>query len=149
MDENYDLLPEMDEIPGMIVRILTGDATLATDFIRYVNSISDKLLYRKLFKFFNTINDMGTNKKIIAKKLAQSNYSKEYGAMLLHYINVSEHSDKGKYMAYLLDAVVHDFISQEECFRFCKLISDISYTGLSFIKAHIIKHQLSRACWLI
>ena len=105
-------------------------------------SIREYMFIRKLKIVVNELISNDTVGRKIGEILARSNYGEEYGYTLLHYIETYEHVDKGRIMAYFLDATSKEFITPDECFRFCKILADVSLSSLCFLKQNITKRVL-------
>lgn len=132
---------DLSEVVGNIISVMQGDITNIPALIKNLNnsynSISDALFFRTLSRFLEGLDSDGTCSRKIGKKLAESNYGKEYGFMLLKYIDMFESAEKGTLLAHLLDVASKEFISVEECFAYVQLIKDVSLGGLWFIKENL------------
>lgn len=145
----------IEKLVKMFVGLLSGEngaLEIAAFTKESVGSIREHMFNRKLNIVMNELQCNGTIGRKVGKILAESNYGEEYGYTLLHYIDAYEHIDKGRMMAYLLDATSKKFITPDECFRFCKILDDVSLSSLCFLKQNITKRVLynvdekDRAC---
>lgn len=145
-----EIIPKQDisviDICEMFKMALSGNVAailkLIEECAKIGKSIPDYLFYRNLEAVLKRIDKNGTAKRKVGKKLADSAYGDNYGYTLLRYIHSYEHESKGVFMANLLDAVSKDFISSNDCFRYCKTINDISLISLFFLKENVLKKEL-------
>lgn len=130
----------------ILTGLLSGDIGAGIKLLELgtssIKAIPDYLFYRNLTAVLSELKSKGTANRKVGKKLAKSAYGEKYGYTLLHYIYSYEHEQKGVFMAHLLDAVSHNFISPDDCFRYCKMIDDISLASLCFLRDNIHKRAL-------
>lgn len=133
------------EIVLIFKNMLLGNADVSDildSSIKEIDSIRNYMFNRKLQVVMNELKANGTIQRKVGNLLAKSNYGEEYGYALLHYIDEYEHVDKGRIMAFLLDATSKKFIIPNECFQFCKILDDVSLNSLCFLKQNIMKRVL-------
>lgn len=132
---------EIIGITELFSEAITGNGISAVQFLmktkEIVSSIRDVMFYNKIDVFINELETKNTDKRKMGELLAKSDYKEEYGFVLLKYIDDFESTEKGKFLAYLLDALSKEFISVRDCFIYARLLKDISLSGLLFIKSNI------------
>ena len=133
-DNNKD---NTDDLYELSLKVLMGDVSSAVDIMKTIKknckSIPDKIFYRNLEMVMKGMDEKKTSSKKVAEKLARCEYGSNTGVVLLKYIYSFEIPDKGKCMAYLMDAVSKDFIHPIECMRLCKYINNTSLKGLLYL----------------
>lgn len=102
-------------------------------------SIPDMLFYKNVECLFEGLNEKETAKRKVSRKLANSNYGADSGYILMKYLQSYEYPQKGKCMAYLLDALSHELIDIDECLYYCKTLKDVSLPALIYLKENVHK----------
>lgn len=140
---------DKDEAIVELIKAFTGTLSGEVDVFALadlakngVDSIHNYMFNRKLKMVLGELKKKGTVDRKVGEILAKSNYGPEYGYTLLHYIDQFEHIDKGRFLAYLLDATSKNFITAEECFRFCKILNSVSLSSLYYLKQNVTKRVL-------
>ncbi len=138
-----ELNKKEEDIFEIALRILMGDYTSLVDFLKLLKdkcvTIPDMLFYRNFEKVMLGLDEKKTSAKMVGEKLAQSEYGSNVGVVLINYICSFESSEKGKCMAYLMDATSKGFITPSECIRFCRYLKDVSLGGLLYLKNNVHK----------
>ena len=133
------------EISDIFINFLEGSKN-PVQLIKLIGQadgdIRNFLFARNLKAFVNGVSKNGTEARKIGKMLAESDYGQEYGYVLLKFIESLEIQDKGMILAMLTDAMTKEFISPNDTFRYARLIRDISYSSLLFLKNNVKKAVL-------
>ena len=145
LTEDFSASNVYETLTGLLSGDIGAGVKLMEIGINSIKSIPDYLFYRNLTAVLSELKSKGTANRKVGKKLAESAYGEKYGYTLLHYIHEYEHEQKGGFMAHLLDAVSHNFISPDDCFRYCKMLNDISLASLCFLKENVHKRALQNS----
>lgn len=143
---NLISLVEKDGIDEVVIKMLMGDVTSSVDLLKIIKtnckSIPDKLFYKNVEMVMKGLDDKKTIARKVGERLAKSEYGYDVGIVLLKYIYSLELPQKGRAMAYLLDAVSKDFIEPNECMRLCRYINIISFRSLLFVRENVSKKRI-------
>lgn len=133
----------LKDISSVLIGGLNGTAGTAIEIIKRMQEESENVSEKLFLKNFETVikglDEKKTYERKVGKKLAKSSYGEEYGFTLLKYIDSFEHTEKGTYLAYLIDATSKGFVDADDCFAYGRLISQISLRTLKYLKNNIRK----------
>ena len=144
--KDFDLWVDKEGLVVVLAKCIMGDITAPIDLIDWIykrcRTVPDYLFYNNIKTVLYGFDEKGTSSKALAKRLAKSEYGSETGMVLLHIINDFESSQKGTWMAYLLDSLSKGYIEPDECIYYCMIMAKISVKGLLFLKNNVKKMSI-------
>lgn len=138
-EENTDLLIAVSSV---FMGDYTSISRLLDNLRKRMTSVTDKIFYKKLECVMLGLDAKGINASEIRAKLSDSSYSTDFSEALLSFINEFESSKKSECMVNLIDSVCNDYITPNECMRFCWYLKKIPLPTLIFLKENISKVTL-------
>lgn len=145
--KKFNELIKTEGLGVSVIKLLMGDITSSIDILKIVKdnciSIPDILFYSNFEAVMEGLTEKKVNAKKVGEKLAQSEYGSKTGMVLLKYVYSFETPQKGKCMAYLMDAVSKDFITPTECMRLCRYIYNLSLNSLLLLKNNVHKKTIN------